>query len=154
MLVGSGLAGYKSRVLSVPFWEGERVDEWLVEAKVSFVATGKEVKAMLSLPSDGIKKDAGQESGSLGYHYDVQPEGDELTAIWSSREREDAQALYYRIRFKQGLVSGGEPKPSVGKPAKPDVPKLPGSLGAAAQSIVSRATEVSADPDSMFRRTF
>ena len=154
VLLGSGLAAYKSQVLGVPFWEGERVDEWLVEAKVSFLATGKEVKAALSLPSDAVGRDAGQESGSLGYHYDVQEEAGELTAIWSSREREEGQALYYRIRFKQGLVSGGEPKPAIGKPDAPEVPKLPGSLGAAAQSIVTRAKDVSADPDSLFVALF
>jgi len=154
VLLGSGLAAYKSQVLGVPFWEGERVDEWLVEAKVSFLATGKEVKAALSLPSDAVGRNAGQESGSLGYHYDVQEEAGELTAIWSSREREEGQALYYRIRFKQGLVSGGEPKPAIGKPDAPEVPKLPGSLGAAAQSIVTRAKDVSADPDSLFVALF
>ena len=154
VLFGAGLAAYKSQVLSVPFWEGERVDEWLVEAKVSFLATGKEVKAMLSLPSDAVGKNAGQESGSLGYHYDVQEKAGELTAIWSSREREDGQALYYRVRFKEGLISGGEPKPAIGKPAQPDVPNLPGSLGAAAQSIVTRAKDVSADPDSLFVALF
>lgn len=109
---------------------------------------------MLSLPTDAVGKSPGQESGSLGYHYDVQEEGGELTAIWSSREREDGQALYYRVRFKQGLESGGGSKPAVGVPAAPDVPKLPGSLGAAAQSIVSRAKDVSADPDSLFVALF
>ncbi len=153
--VGAGLAGYKSRVLQVPFWEGERVDEWLVEAKVSFVATGRQVKARLSLPSDAIDQSAGQESGSLGYHYTVEkapPE--EYTAVWSAEAREDAQALYYRVRFKEGLLSGGEPEPAVGVPPAPDVPNLPGSLGMAAKSIVSRAKAVSADPDSLFVALF
>ncbi len=155
VLLGSGLAAYKSQKLSVPFWEGERVDELLVEAKVSFVATGKSVIASLSLPSDIVGRSAGQDSGSLGYNYDVRTEGDELTAIWdSSRELEDGQALYYRVRFKQGLASGGEPKPAIGKPDAPDIPKLPGSLGAAAQSIVTRASEFSSNPDSLFVTLF
>lgn len=154
ILLGAGLAAYKSQKLNVPFWEGEGVDELLVEAKVTFLATGKKVTAMLSLPSDSMGKNAGQESGSLGYSYRTETEADEITAIWSSREREDGQALYYRVRFKQGLVSGGEPRPSIGKPPVPDVPKLPGSLGAAAHSIVTRATELSGDPDSLFVALF
>jgi len=153
-VIGGGLAAYKSQKLGVPFWEGERVDEWLVEAKVSFLATGREVKARLSLPSAAAEQGAGQESGSLGYHYNVEPDRDEYTAVWSAQEREDAQALYYRVRFKQGLVSGGEPKAALEQPGKPDVPKLPGSLGAAAQNIVTRAKKVSADPDSLFVALF
>ncbi len=154
VIVGGGLAAYKSSVLGVPFFEGERVDEWLVEAKVSFIATGKEVKAKLSLPAIAVERGGGQESGSLGYHYNVEDDKGEYAAVWSSREREDSQALYFRVRFKQGLASGGEPEPAIGKPEIPDVPNLPGSLGAAADSIVSRAKEVSADPDSLFVALF
>ena len=106
-------------VLGVPFFEGERVDEWLVEAKVSFLATGKEVKARLSLPAIAVERGGGQESGSLGYHYNVEDDKGEYAAVWSSREREDSQALYFRVRFKQSLASGGEPEPAIGKPAIP-----------------------------------
>ena len=152
--IGGGLASYKTKVLEVPFWEGERVDQWLVEAKVSFLATGREVKARLSLPTDAVLKNLGQESGSLDYHYTVEDDRDEYTAVWSSGPRDEGQALYYRVRFKQGLNSGGEPKASAEKPDSPDVPKLPGSLGAAAQNIVTRAKGVSADPDSLFVALF
>lgn len=155
ILLGSGLAAYKTKKLNVPFWEGERVNEWMIEAKVSFLAIGKKPTAALALPSDTVSKSAGQEAGSLNYNYDVKEEADELTAIWSStKEREDGQALYYRVRFQQGLASGGEPKPALEKPDEPDVPKLPGSLGAAAQSIVTRATEASASPDTLFVTLF
>ncbi len=153
-MVGGGLAAYKSQKIGVPFLEGEQVDEWLVEAKVSFLAIGKKVKARLSLPSDAVQQGAGQEAGSLGYHYDVENDRDEYTAVWSAQERDEGQALYYRVRFKQGLVSGGEPKAALEQPAKPDVPKLPGSLGAAAQGIVSQAKKVSSDPDSLFVALF
>ncbi len=154
IILGGGVAGYKSRILGVPFFEGDRVDEWLVEAKVSFLATGKEVKARLSLPKIAVERGGGQESGSLGYHYNVEDDKGEYAAIWSSSEREDSQALYFRVRFKQGLASGGEPEPALGKPEIPDVPNLPGSLGAAADSIVNRAKQVSADPDSLFVALF
>ena len=70
-VIGGGLAAYKSQKLSVPFWEDERVDEWLVEAKLSFVATGRDVDASLALPSSLIDQQAGQESGSLGYDFDI-----------------------------------------------------------------------------------
>lgn len=148
--VGGGIAAYKSQKLGVPFWEDQRVDEWLVEAKISFVATGRKVTARLSLPAEAAGEKTGQESGSLGYDYNIEERGDELTAIWKSKEREDAQALYYRIRFKGGLESGGEEIPAIGIPETPEVPDLPGSLGVAANSIVKSAMSVSEDPDSLF----
>jgi hypothetical protein len=152
--VGGGMAAYKSSKLGVPFWEGERVDEWIVEAKVSFLATGREVKARLALPAIAVEQGGGQESGSLDYSYDVEKDRGEYTAFWSSGPREEAQSLYYRVRFKQGLDSGGEPKPALAKPKPPEVPRLPGSLGAAAHSIVTRAKNVSPDPDALFVALF
>ncbi|MBC7980770.1 MAG: UUP1 family membrane protein [Armatimonadetes bacterium] len=152
--VGGGLAAYKTRTLGVPFWEGERVEEWLVEAKVSFVATGKKVKARLALPSDRVQQSAGQESGSLGYHYTTETENDESTAVWSSETREDGQSLYYRVRFKDGLISGAEPMADSGKPVAPEIAVLPGSLGQAAKSIVARAKSISSDPDALFVSLF
>ncbi len=148
------MAAYKSEKLGVPFWEGERVDEWLVEAKVSFLATGGEVKARLALPTIAVEKGVGQESGSLDYGYDQENDRGEYTAVWSSGAREENQSLYYRVRFKRGLESGGEPKAAVEKPSMPEIPSLPGSLGVAAKSIVKRAKEVSSDPDSLFVALF
>jgi len=148
--VGGGLAAYKSQMLGVPFWQDQKVDEWLVEAKISFLATGRDVKARLSLPSKAVDQNAGQESGSLGYHYDVEDDRGEFTAIWSSQEREEGQALYYRVRFKEGPVSGGEPTPANGEPEAPDIPNLPGSLGTAARSIVGGAKGLSVDSDALF----
>ena len=97
--IGGGLAYYKTKVLEVPFWEGERVEQWLVEAKVSFVATGREVKARLSLPAAAASKKLGQESGSLDYHYTVEDDRGEYTAVWSSGPRDEGQALYYSVQF-------------------------------------------------------
>lgn len=153
-LLGGGVAAYKSRTLGVPFWQNEKIDEWLVEAKVSFLATGKEVKARLSLPAKAVEQDGGQESGSLGYHYDIEDDRGEYAAVWSSKDREDGQALYYRVRFKKSLSSGGEPEPAFEEPEAPEVANLPGSLGTAARNIVDRAKAVSADPDSLFMALF
>lgn len=153
VMVGGGLAAYKNITLGVPIWQGEQVDEWLVEARVSFLATGKEVKARLSLPATAIEKELGQESGSLGYHYNIEPNLGEYTAVWSSGAREDSQALYYRVRFPDGVVSGGEPMTS-GIPDAPEVASLPGSLNEAAQAIINKVKSVSADPDSLFVALF
>ena len=51
VLAGGGVAAYKTFRLGVPFWKGEQVYDWQVEARVSFLATGKRVKARLALPA-------------------------------------------------------------------------------------------------------
>ncbi|WP_411827813.1 UUP1 family membrane protein [Luteolibacter sp. AS25] len=154
IVIGGGLAAYKTQKLGVPFWEDQGADEWLVEAKVSFLATGRPVKASLSLPEEAVVGKGIQESGSLGYHFDIEDNRGEYTAIWSANERDDGQALYYRVRFKEGLASGGEATPANGEPDVPDVPILPGSLARAAESIVKRAQAVAADNDTFFVALF
>jgi hypothetical protein len=154
VVVGTGLAAYKNVTLGVPLWQGEQVDEWLIEARVSFLATGKEVKARLALPAMAIEKQLGQESGSLGYHYNIENNLGEYTAVWSSGAREDTQSLYYRVRFPDRIESGGEPMPHAGKPAAPDLAGLSGPLDEAARAIVERVRSVSADPDSLFVAMF
>lgn len=149
-LIGGGIAGYKSLMLGVPFWQNQRVDEWLVEAKLSFVATGKDVNASLALPTSAVKQRAGQESGSLGYNYDVKTDLDQHTALWSGIAREGPQTLYYRVRFKVGARSSGEPIPAIEVPEAPEVPTLPGSYGQAAQDLVSRAKSVTNNHDALF----
>ncbi len=154
VVLGGGLAGYKTRWLGVPIWEGTQASEWLVEARISFVATGRPVKARLSLPTSAVEEGAGQEAGSLGYHYDVERDLGKYAAVWSAEQREGSQSLYYRVRFPDGVLSGGEPKPAEGKPEEPVSPGLGGSLGEAASNIVSRSQSISSDPDALFVALF
>jgi len=152
--LGGGLALYKVRSLGVPFWKGEQFNEWQVEARVSFIATGGKVKARLSLPSSAVEQKGGQEAGSLGYHYNVERNLGEYTAVWSADNRHENQALYFRVRFPDGIRSGGEPEPAEGQSADADNPALTGSLGEAANNIVNRAKAISTDPDSLFISLF
>jgi hypothetical protein len=153
-LIGGGIAFHKSRNLGVPFLENQRVDEWMVEARLSFFATGKNIEASLALPTSAIQQRAGQESGSLGYSYHVKPELDEHTAIWSGTKREGNQALYYRVRFRVGAKNSSEPIPAIGVPEKPEIPSLPGSAGKAAQDLVDRAREITQNHDALFVMLF
>lgn len=149
-LIGGGIAAHKSHNLGVPFWQNQRVDEWLVEAKLSFLATGKNVEASLALPTAAVQQGAGQEAGSLGYSYNVKTELDEHTALWSGTKREGNQALYYRVRFRVDAKNGSEPIPANGIPEKPEIPALPGSVGKAAQDLVDRAKEITQNHDALF----
>lgn len=149
-LIGGGIAAYKSQELGVPFWQNQRVDEWLIEAKLSFAATGKDIDASLALPSGALQQGAGQESGSLGYSYDVKSDLNEHTAQWSGIARDGPQALYYRVRFNANAQNSAEPIPSAGKPEVPEIPSLPGSYGKAAKDLVSRAKSLTNNHDALF----
>ena len=148
VLLGGGVAAYKTMKLGVPFWRGEQVHDWQMEARISFLATGKRVKARLSLPTSAVEQRNGGESGSLGYHFNIERNLGEYTAIWDAENREDAQALYFSVRFPEGVRSGGEPIP--GEAPEPGNPGLSGALGAAADSIVKGAKSISSDPDALF----
>jgi hypothetical protein len=152
VLLGGGLAGYKTLKLGVPFWKGEQVHDWQIEARVSFLATGKRVKARLALPAAAVEQKSGQESGSLGYHFNIERNLGEYTAVWAAENREENQALYFRVRIPDGSLSGGEPVPA----EKPESGSavMSGALGEAANSIVNRAKSVSSDPDSLFVEIF
>lgn len=154
ILLGGGLAGYKVHSLGVPFWKGEQVSEWEIEGRVSFLATGKRVKARLSLPAFAVESKSGQEVGSLGYHYNVETNLGKYTAVWAADNRDDNQALYFRVRFPNSTRSGGEPIAAEAQNAMDDGPDLTGSLGEAASNIVKRAKDVSSDPDALFVALF
>ena len=150
--VGCGVAAYKSLHLGMPFWRGEHVYDWQIEARVSFLATGKGVKARLSLPAAAVENLAGQESGSLGYHYNVENNLGEYVAVWSAVDRADSQALYYRLRIPEGPRSGGEPLPAAD--VEPGNPGFAGPLLEAANAMVARAKSLTDDPDSLFVAIF
>lgn len=148
ILLGGGVAAYKSVSLGVPFWRGEQVHDWQIEARISFLATGQRVKARLALPTSAVEGKSVRESGSLGYHFNIEREQDEYTAVWAAENREDAQALYFRVRFPEGSRSGGEP--IAAEAAESGNVGWSGTVGEAADSIVKRAKAISSDPDALF----
>ena len=152
VLAGGGVAAYKSLALGVPFWRGQQVHDWQIEARISFLATGKSVKARLALPATAVENLGGQESGSLGYHYNIEPELGEYTAVWSAENREESQALYYRLRLPESTRSGGEPLAATA--VEPGNPGHSGALGEAANRIVKDARDLTSDPDSLFVAIF
>ncbi|MBK1827413.1 UUP1 family membrane protein [Haloferula rosea] len=153
-LVGGGLAAYKHTQLGIPLKVGEEPAEWLVEAKVSFIATEEAVTARLSLPASAIEEKTGVDSRSTGYSFMIEDQLGEYTAVWSADKREGNEALYYRVRFpERGIVSGGPISPS-GKPPEPDDPGMARSIRVAAESIVRRTKELSSNPDTLVAGIF
>ncbi len=155
IFTGGGIAAYKSTTLGVPFWKGERVDEWLVEARIAFFAPPASSPVVrLALPAIAIDESLGQETGSLGYNYLIERNLGEYTAMWSARDREGSQVLYYRLRLPDDSRSGAEPMVATGRPPAPQNPGLSRQLNNAAEAIIGRITDVSAHPDAVFVALF
>ncbi|MFU8894082.1 MAG: UUP1 family membrane protein [Luteolibacter sp.] len=155
VFTGAGIAAYKTTTLGVPFWQGERVDEWMIEARIAFFAPPeREVVARFSLPSSAIEGGYGQESGSLAYSFELENNLGEYTAVWTGRQREGAQALYYRLRVPDDVRSGAEPLAATGRPPTPQNPGLSRQLNEAALSVVNRIVEVTSQPDAVFSSIF
>ncbi len=151
--IGGGIAAYKHARLGLPLRAGELPEQWLVEAKITFIAPpeGGKVSARLSLPAAAVEEGLGQEAGSVGYNYYVEKDQGEYTAIWASEKQADNQAIYYRVSFPGRRTSGGEPMPHAGGGLPAAVnPGFSGSLQDAAKRVIQRAKSVSADPDSLF----
>jgi hypothetical protein len=151
---GSGIAAYKTNRLGVPFWRGGGAHDWQVEARVSFLATGGKVNARLSLPDLGSARGVSSESGSLGYHFHVDRTPAGPVAVWAAAERDGNQALYYRVRFPEGLRESVEPV-AAGTPEDDGLDDgatagWSGAAAAARDAVVGRLGEAGGDPDSLF----
>lgn len=151
VLLGAGVACYKVCWLGVPFWTGEQVREWQIEAKVSFFATGKRVQARLALPSSAVGSAAG-ESGSLGYHFFVEKDSGKSRAVWSAKQRSDAQSLYYWVRVAEDDSRGVAAVPGEADEIDQGLPG--GMAGVAAKGVVEQVQSVAGDPDSVFVQVF
>lgn len=157
-LLGGGLAFYKSRVLGIPFFKGESVQEWQIEARVSFIATGKDVLVRLRLPESVMQQNSGREVGSMSYDFNIETSAGEAedrnnyTAVWSAIDKQDNQALYFRVRMPTNDTTSGEPLTA----PRPELhePTLPSSVEKAAKLIVERATSLTNDPNALFATIF
>ena len=155
-LIGGGLAAYKHVRLGIPMIVGDKPTEWLVEAKVTFIANGEPVTVRLSLPTVAVdrEKGIGADARSAEYSFFVDPDPGQPAAVWSSDSLENNQALYYRVRFPaRGVDSAG----SVGERGEipvPTDPGLSGTLRAAADSVVRRAREFSSNPETLLVGVF
>jgi hypothetical protein len=153
-LLGGGIAAYKHLKLGIPLAAGEKPAEWLVEAKVSFIALDEAVTARLALPHVAVDREMGMDARSMGYSFTVEDDLGEYVALWSADHREGPQSLYYRVRFPERGVESGGPAPHRGDLPEIREPGLSGTRRAAAESVVKRVNELSSDPDSVFVGVF
>ncbi|MEH6556414.1 MAG: inactive transglutaminase family protein [Oceanicoccus sp.] len=121
ILLGMGLVIYKSQVLGLPITPGAYQTVWTIEAKVEFEANGAEVKASLALPKTQSNLDVLDEVfSSSGYGFSVEKEDGHQRAVWSKREVEGKQTLYYKLdvhhHAEQALASTLELSTDIVKP--------------------------------------
>ena len=150
ILVGVGMTAYKVVGLGVPFWKGEKVHDWQIEAKVTFYAPAKrDIRVRLSLP-DGRNVSWIGGSASLDYKSEIYSDAGKETAVWTRRklESEGPQALYYWVRLREEQSSGM--KPIAAGAIAPQAHEISGMAGAAASSLIRKAYSLSAGPDSLF----
>jgi len=89
--------------MGVPLTAGEQIAIWQVEAEISFTGEGDPVNAQLSLPKDGRFELVEEFTASPAYGVHVLRDEQAAKVIWSKREVEGRQTLYYRASFKAAL---------------------------------------------------
>jgi|SRR5690625_193748 len=148
VLLGVGLTVYKSSELGFPLLPGEYRTVWTIEAKVSFSAEDGPVRASLALPRTQPHMRLLEESfSSSGFGFQLEEVEGQYRAIWSRRHAEGRQHLFYKMsvysRDALGRVELPEPLPVISKPALGSSQQA--ALRMAAESLIERAREISAD---------
>ncbi|WP_370307890.1 inactive transglutaminase family protein [Sinimarinibacterium flocculans] len=88
---------YKVRALGYPMTPAEEIQSWIIEARLSFEATGGAAKAELAIPLDPPGYSILDENFvSRGYGLQTERRSNNRVAIWSTRRPSGRQALYYR----------------------------------------------------------
>lgn len=147
VLIALSAAGiiYKNTVLKVPLFPDQERGVWLVEARVSYLAKGKPVKVVLALPGEGWEDPMEGQQISVGYGFSEGKENNLPIGVWSAREPQGRQLIYYRVRLEEGtgLYEFLQPR-SEGVPEVQEV-KAKGARQVALGAMVESARQRSAD---------
>jgi hypothetical protein len=137
------LSAYKVFWLGFPLVPEQQSEIWRVEVQIEFDASGGPAKVMLQLPQGtGNKIVVDQSFVSPGYGLTTELYSDGQRAVYSIREAQGAQTLYYRAVIHQSRAAdeaSREPVPVF------DKPQYDGSELAAARAVVQSALQQSSD---------
>ncbi|MEH6822444.1 MAG: UUP1 family membrane protein [Motiliproteus sp.] len=150
IVFGASLTVYKSQVLGFPLTPGEDDTVWDIEARVSLDPMPENsIKATLALPNVvepyALLSESFSSSG-FGFDTGTLPSG-QRRVVWTKRQGRGQQQLYYRLVIAE--VSG-QPKqhfPPSAVPVEP--PEWLDAERDVALSLIGRATELSADTESL-----
>ena len=101
VIVGLSTIYYRHVEMGVPLTTGERVTIWQVEAEISFTGKAEAVNAQLSLPSDRNFELVEEFTASPAYGVHVLRDQPTPKVVWSKRQVEGKQTLYYRGSYKE-----------------------------------------------------
>ncbi|MBY0269683.1 MAG: UUP1 family membrane protein [Burkholderiales bacterium] len=133
---------YKVVYLGFPTMPEQRSEVWRIEAAIEFEASGGPAKVTLQLPqhiAPWVLVDQSFVSRGYGLTTELHDEGQR--AIFSTREAQGTQTLYYRATVLRSRHPDAvaEPRPVLPKP------RFEGAELVAAQAIVASALQQSAD---------
>ncbi len=141
--VSLGIFQHKVRNLAFPLLPAQIADNWIVEARLAFEPTGGAVTARLLIPSQppGLAL-LDEHFVSRDYGLTTGMRSENREAIWTARNPSGRQAVYYRATFYE-LERHLRPQPEYPGPAS--LPEFEEPYASAAESIVERVRERSAD---------
>jgi 7 transmembrane helices usually fused to an inactive transglutaminase/Inactive transglutaminase fused to 7 transmembrane helices len=146
-LVGSGLVLYKAVALGFPLTPVSTTSVWEVELRLRFTAEGDPAKATLSIPqSGGAFAVIGENFVSGEYGLTTRDAERGRLAVWSIREADGEQTLYYRAavqRLPVAARAADVPAPVV-EPTDLDEARF-----AAAAALLEQSLRRSADVETL-----
>ncbi len=151
-VVGLALFSYKTARLGFPLTPVSTASVWDLELRVKFVARGQPAKVTLAIPrSEGELVVVGENFVSGEYGLTTRSDERGRSAVWSIREAEGEQVLYYRAAVQRlGSV------PPSRRPAAPkiDVTALEEAQFAAAAGLLEESLRRSADLETLIPQLF
>jgi len=145
ILTLSGLAifAYKTLVAGFPIMPGARTSAWDIEARITFEGTGSPVKVKTFVPRsrhDLQIQDLRFVAPGYGVSRSELPENQQI--VLATRQAHGPQALYVKFLAHRFITRD---KPPLESEPRPDRPKLDDASRAAADELIRRAREKSAD---------
>lgn len=143
--LGLGLTVYKNQKLGFPLMPGAKDKYWVVEAKLSFEATGGPVQVSLAIPTgtDNLQI-VDEQHVCPWYGFSRQVEDGQLRGVFSKRSAVGPQEIYYQVRVAERF----QPAPDIRteKPQRPFPPSLEDRYLNAAKAFNDFIRGMSSDP--------
>lgn len=152
MVAGFGATAYQIMVLNIPMSESETDPVWVIDARLSFRASGNTpVKAQLFVPPPSDRYLVLNESFiSQNYGFNVSRVDANRQVTWSSRRAQGEQTLYYRKTLSQRF---GESRLVEAGPQFRPRPPLEGPERIAAEALLAPIRQHSADVETFISET-
>ncbi|MBN1942384.1 MAG: inactive transglutaminase family protein [Phycisphaerae bacterium] len=139
-VLGVGRVIYKTTALGYSLRPGKQTSIWLVEAQVTFRATGGPVRVSLAAPgtSPGCKI-LDQNPAVAGYGDAKESVDGNQRVIWTTRQAKGRQTLTYRLQVYDAVgLRDFEPASA---PPKPVFPAMERQIKTAAKEVLAEATK-------------